>query len=369
MKRRQSQILAQHFRIVPPSDLERYLDDPGRAQIFRGLGDPIDVAGLINPRTSTVWGGMMLPDTLPILNNGGGDVLCVRVDEQGAIGSYLWWNHETGNWLFAGSTFSEALSFVYARGAMEGGGPVEALPTLPGAMGAWVRCRSHLLCPLIREFNRLGGRRIAEAIGAPWEILREALFDTDRIPDEIRPALIRELRAPKSELLRQDWNAAAEEAMRANEDRPELNWPYAVLGWAAERAGNFNLAAQVYERGIFSWGSSEDLAREWMLPRSVQAKFVARRLIALAREPSSAEIGRYLAAAHQRSGIRKYWIQRGEAAEREGRFAEAYAHYCSAGWDDFVTNERELLEAIHRTCVAAGFEARAEVVGLHLQSI
>jgi len=45
-----------------------------------------------------IWGGQMLPDTLPILGNGMGDCVNVRFNGDGSISEFVEWHHEGGHW-------------------------------------------------------------------------------------------------------------------------------------------------------------------------------------------------------------------------------------------------------------------------------
>ena len=364
-------MIENHFRLRLPEDLADFLNDPEpRREVGRWF-ETIDPAKLLDARSATVWGGQMLPDSLPIVSDGKGDVLCFRINETGSVRDYIWWHHEGGGWLFAGTKLAEAIAFLPVLAEIENLHEVVASDHLSSSSASWVRCGMNLTCPLVAEIGHRGGAVLAKSVGTTWEVLREARFDTSRIPSEVGVALSHKLRVPAEQLLRQDWEAAAREATAAIKSRPDLAWPYAVAGWAAERAGKIEDALQIYEHGALRLGTSEDLAEHWDLPRTPpSAKFVARRLIALGHRPDSEEIARYLTAARARFGIRNYWMERGTAAERAGSSADAYAMYYAAGWDDSFTNDMiDVLTALQRTAAAAGFEARARIAEHHLKSL
>jgi len=46
------------------------------------------------PDGSGIWGGAMLPDTLPMLGNGCGDCLCLRFRPDGTVSEVIRWLHE-----------------------------------------------------------------------------------------------------------------------------------------------------------------------------------------------------------------------------------------------------------------------------------
>ncbi len=68
----------------------------------------------------------MLPDSLPIMGNGGGDVLCCRVDRSGTLSEYIWWEHEGGSWEVAGPTLKEAVDYVEIRSLLTKRPPAKA---------------------------------------------------------------------------------------------------------------------------------------------------------------------------------------------------------------------------------------------------
>ncbi len=57
------------------------------------FSQPAEVPMLIEQRPELIWPGFMLPDTLPILGNGYGDWLCMRVnaDKRGRSGALVPW--------------------------------------------------------------------------------------------------------------------------------------------------------------------------------------------------------------------------------------------------------------------------------------
>lgn len=84
-----------------------------------GFGQPIEPAQLLDPTSSALLGGLMLPDTLPILDNGCGDALCLRFNLKGTVSEVVRWEHEGGNWTPFGTSLCEALLLDAALTLME----------------------------------------------------------------------------------------------------------------------------------------------------------------------------------------------------------------------------------------------------------
>src|SRR5690606_36855447 len=91
--------LAAHYGLQLPADLRAWLDD----EIWRHAGgaefsQPQSPDQLIEPDGS-IWGGFMLPDTLPIVGNDYGDWLCLRIAPDGQVSEVLHWSHGGGDWI------------------------------------------------------------------------------------------------------------------------------------------------------------------------------------------------------------------------------------------------------------------------------
>ncbi len=151
-------------------------------------------------------------------------------------------------------------------------------------------------------------------------------------------------------LFGQDWEDACVQAEKVNSLRPDLAWPYTVMGREAERRGDLARCAEVYLRGLRILGTSADFTDGWASREDGgYLKFAAARLWAVRPElPLPVARDPYLEAAMRHelderwvSPIRAHWIAAGERAEREGRLADAYQCYYAAGWDEYFTNDME----------------------------
>jgi hypothetical protein len=171
-------------------------------------------------------------------------------------------------------------------------------------------------------------------------------------------------------LLSQDWVVARREAERVTALRPDLAWPFAVLGWADQRNGSTAEAIRTYLRGLKTPGLSRDFTGTWNPnPTHEFRKFAAARLWELrAHLPSEVQNDPYLIADNQSAAgrIRDYWFAKGQAAEAESRHADAYRFYYCAGWDDFVfDNIPEVLDRLGPAAGLAGFPALSQLAKHH----
>src|SRR5207237_7281850 len=100
--------LADSFHLQLPDDVSAWFD----SEIWReesALGFSAPLAPDEIPRA--IWGGAMLPDTVPVLGNLGGDYLCLRINPNGSVAEVVAWLHEGSFWSSYGNTFCEALLF------------------------------------------------------------------------------------------------------------------------------------------------------------------------------------------------------------------------------------------------------------------
>ena len=118
----------ERFHLRLPPDLVAWLDD----ELWE-RGWSVGLAEFTEPhlpssesQSPAVWGGGMLPDSLPILGNGCGDCLCLRFHPDGTVFEVVRWSHEGAFWTPYGKTLSEALLFDAATGLMSDAGSDDA---------------------------------------------------------------------------------------------------------------------------------------------------------------------------------------------------------------------------------------------------
>ncbi len=208
----------------------------------------------------------------------------------------------------------------------------------------------------------VGAVRIAEHLGVESDTVLEWAFDTSLIPAQYHAELAQVIGRTVDDLLAQDWDSAASEAQKVCQLRPDLGWPHALLGWAAERRADRASAIHHYLSGLEALGTSCSF-----MERSGD-KFVVQRLRDLVDQLSDEEQAHpYLQAVLKSetqetfpSRVRQFWLRQAEEAEKRNDHALAYRCFYNAGWDHFVSNDMDgVLDGLVRSSEAAGY------VGLH----
>jgi hypothetical protein len=407
---------------LPPDVLDWFDEERWKMEADTTFNQPIEPAAILDPHSSAIWGGQMLPDTLPVLSDGSGNALCLRFALDGTLSEVILWHHEGGGWRPYGRTLAEALLFDAAINLLRDSDDAAALSVTSAKIDSpgfaewalrWARtaeaddspgrnnihlnksapslssllqnglaevavrqelCRRCWSSELQQKCLQMGGQRIARGIGAEWPEFRRWLFDTQLMPPEYRERLSLLTRTPADELLRQDWPGAAYEAERVLSLRKDLAWPYAVLGWANERSGDLEAASGYYLAGLEALGTSEGFTAGWHQRTGAQYKFVAERLLELQQTTTSplaqqAYLSALTASRHPAFGIREHWISKGQAAEQQEFYERAYYYYYSAGWDVLLTNDmNDLLNSLERVATQGGYGALAQLASHHRQS-
>lgn len=239
-------------------------------------------------------------------------------------------------------------------------------------------CEECLMSEIERRGLTHGGERLAAWVGVTWREFAEWLPDTSRVPAYARERLSRRLHVPPDTLVAQDWEGAEAHAARMQQLRPDMAWPYAVLGRAAERRRDIPAAIGWYWAGLWAPAASQAFTEGWApFETGGRKSFSAYRLARLADDlPAELWAHPYLAAAlDSRSyepplytAARAYWVRRAEEAERAGAFEEAYRCYYSAGWDDGFSNDIEqFLAHLVRTAEAMGSRTLAAIARAHIE--
>ena len=108
------------YRLNLPADVVAWLDgELWKESSETDFGWPMEPESLLEANSSAVSGGLMLPDTLPILGNGCGDVLCLRFNPRGTVSEVVRWMHEGCDWTPYGNSLCEALLLDAAITQME----------------------------------------------------------------------------------------------------------------------------------------------------------------------------------------------------------------------------------------------------------
>jgi hypothetical protein len=368
-------------------------------------------SSLLDPHSGAIWGGQMLPDTLPVVADGAGNALCLRFGFDGTVAEVIEWNHEGGNWKSFGQSIAEALvldasltlldqtdsdeqidefaiedSFAYAEWATTwipeldlsvlrvNAGELRELPSrlvklgvAPVAIAQW-NCRRHLTNRLERLCRQVGGGKIARSLGVTWAEFRPWLSEPRLIPENQKEPLSTLTTVPFNELVRQDWVAAAAEAQAVLDIRADLAWPFAVLGRFKSEQDDIAGAVDFYVAGLEASRTTEDFVSSWKTKFDSQTKFIPNALRGL-NTPLPQAKEEYLQLFFSRDAaksVRNHWIQHGEAAESKQLYELAYRCYYNAGWDLPVQNEiEEVLDRLQVVAVKAGFDALARLTRHH----
>ncbi len=348
-----SERIEQRYRLRLPRDVRAWLDqqiwrEDGGAEFCRARTPE----QLLDPEPGAIWGGFLLPDTLPIIGNDYGDWLCLRIAPDSTISELVHWSHCGGDWLPYGSSLAEALLYDAALRVLHPQRPSlagESLPAdqvfrfaewarawvtpqharsarnasqrLPGsstlvqpfwdlsehpAVGdcdalwdlllAWrvaefaVR-RDRILRHLESPLKALSAPSLAQQLGVSWEPdFVRWLFDTRQIPPAVHQQLGQYLVADGRDLMAQDWDAAEREATLVIRQRSDMGWAFDVAGWAAERRGAWTLAVQHYLTGLqTSWFSDDTVRFRTHWFEEGYGKFAASRLATLTEHLSASQ--------------------------------------------------------------------------------
>lgn len=358
----------------------------------------------MDPSGTAIWGGLMLPDTLPFLSDGSGNSLCLRFGFDGTVSEVICWDHEGGGWKPYGKTLAESLLldaavvseetrdvnlFTFADWALSWISTLEVRrfdPSWnPEALLARMRelgvaevalhqlqCERSLTTKLQRASRKVGGGKFARSLGVDWSKFKQWLFEPEVIPTEYEGVLSSLTNIPFTDLVYEDWESAAVEARAVLDLRTDLAWPFVVLGRHDERKGNVEGAINHYLAAQETAGSSAGFTAIWSVLSDWRYSFPVGRLMAL-REPNKLRDDDYLqalASGNPGQGIREYWIKKGEEAERTGRYNSAYRSYYQAGWDLPISTDIEMvLDRLERVSAKAGYDALALLARHHRMSL
>lgn len=417
-----SQRLAAHYGLRLPPDLVAWIDlgiwqQPGGAE----FNEPQPPDHLIEPN-GAIWGGFMLPDTLPVIGNQYGDWLCLRIASDGSVREVVYWCHGGGDWIPYGRTLSEALLYDAARRVLFDRKPEFTDPEPPpedvfrwatwaatqlpapqrsrvlpfwktptsdthqlldmladaGIASEAVRC-DRALAALASRFRRESNPRVASQLGVPWEPdFMRWQFDAALIPVDGRAPLEHHFGEPFATLTAQDWDVAEGEAQAVA--RPDLGWAHEIAGWAAERRGDFPTAITRYAAGLHAPVFSDQAVSfrtQWFPPQ--YGKFAAFRLLELREHwPNQLLRDPYLALFPStdgdapRAAVRDHWLALADDAEAAGDDAACYQHLYRAGWDlglPLLDEYGPLLERMASVAHRMGSPALARLARAHLRSL
>ncbi len=407
--------IASRYGCELSSDLADWFDSEVWKQSGHGeFREPVDADTLLSEAPDVIWPGLMPCDMLPILGNSAGDWLCVRIDQHNRASEIVQWYHGGGDWLPWGRSIADAILFdslserlpsPARRHALPAESPRPANPDDDDPILSWA-CRhvapqvSALLDPSITEqqvadtllqfdVSQIAVRcelvqsalketlsatldpTTAQQIGVDWNEVVQWMFDVQRMPIKTRQRLQRDYGLSIS--VPQDWYAAEQHSRRVVQLAPDLAWAWDVIGYAAERRGDQDEAADAYTQAaqcsVFT-DQSVRLRTYWTADHA--AKFSASRLQACF--PEVVRQSDYLqmlceADSHsRRRRVTNHWLEKAAESVAEGNWAEAHRHYVAAGWDlgaEPLAMFTELLEQIAESASRCRQTARAELARTH----
>ena len=411
---------AARYRCELSQDLVRWFDDEVWNQSGRGeYRQPIHVEELLVDAPEAVWPALMPCDLLPISGNTAGDWLCLRIGPDNVASEIVQWYHGGGDWIPWGRTLAEAIIFDVLSVNLPGplrrhsvpaesprldsdvtGVQLHADPLLDWASSHVPSEVSQLIGDttdgqsisekmLRRGISEVAVRceavqdaihhsiasaldpKLAAKWDVAWEEMIEWTFDANRIPPERRTQVEEHLGRELEE--EQDWATAERHCRAVTEIDSELAWPWEILGYAAERAGDIEAAVSAYTRAsqcsVFT-DQSVRLRTHWT--GDSVAKFSVARLLSL--QSSKVKHDNYLSRlciediAQRRREVCEHWRRLAEESSQQGCFADAYRFEMAAGWDlgaEPMMTFGKLLESIVDVADKAGFVARAELARTH----
>lgn len=413
-----AQSIKQRFQLLSMSaDWEAWFDENwAEAELISEFRQPVPPSQLCQPGGLPKMAGLIPPDCIPILGNGYGDWICVRVSDDNALGELIHWYHGGGDWIPAGANLQQACvhDFVDSfrpkskqmlRGAIEIAEPhtpagaarlVEspwltrsssnlnginlqqlaseleknrytiALESLKDHNVAFeaVSCdllEHHLASPL----SQWASPGIAELCKMNWQTdFTRLLFDFQSCPEEHKSRFATVINHSVEAINGlQDWSTASTLANSVMEKRQDLGWARDIAGWAEERQGNQTDATNAYKSGLLASCFSDQSVRlrtHWHSPS--HPNFASARLAATTPGATSG----------QQMDSCQAWIDRGNAELEMGNSSRAYEYFFRAGWGIGFTSLsvcEQLLKQLIHSAEQAGWQARAATAAAHLEVV
>jgi hypothetical protein len=307
----------------------------------------VEPAALLDPGASEIWGGQMLPDSLPLFDNDAGDRILARFAMDGSIREFVEWRHEGSGWW-----------------------PTDLVPGYESPIASLQREAKEALRSGLRAYcdEHGGAGAFAEDLGVSWAVMSSWLDDDDLIDADARARIRKKTSLDDRALFTQDWALAEHLAQSASRLRADLAWPGAVFGRAADRRREPKLAITGYVASLKGLRTTAAFTEVWDVPGSPYP-FAASRLKELTgnSQPKDANILACLTGDLEL--VRKYWMDTGSAQLKAGQAVAAYESFFRAGWDWYFTNDMEVvLGHLVQAADATGSSALSALSRLHLRS-
>lgn len=424
---RWSPAIAQRYALELSPQWEQWFDELAPEGICDGeFCEPAHPEVLLEETPEVIWPGLMPPDLLPLVSNSLGDWLCARIGADNTIAEVIYWYHGGGDCLPYGNTIAEALVYDALATRFPGRarslaipaplppqpprGPLRerlairwALQHLPPAVAEVFdpdfpipQTANHLLrdgvaevairCDLVlaaldNEVRRRMSPQLAAMLDARWEQeVVQWMFDPSSMPPEIAQRLAEYWQLPPEQWQQQDWEVAAEHCQQVARWRSDLAWTHDILGWAAQRKGDRDVAIEHYRRGALTSLFTDQAVRfRTHFDSDRYSKFSVARLADLnaltVLDPAYVQALSVSDAPAEREtlgwreNLCRYWLRKArETAADAAAAADRYRYIYRAGWDvgcDSIQCYEHVLTELVDAAVAAGQHARAQIAKAH----
>lgn len=385
MKQTWSEILTEKFSFNLSHEIREWYDlGFYEKNLDVEFGEPVHPENFLSENSGIVWGGQMLPDTLPILENGCGDAVCIKFDKTGEVREYILWEHETGQWKPIGKQLSEVLVFNMINTNIHNDAdnldeqlqtPVIhwALRTLNFSEERKTHLKQLILeetfscnlldvgvaripiyeqlvkdclqTALLRQAEKIGGESIAKKIHVDWSTFYSWFVEPELIPPEKLHKLSRTFKMSENDFVHQDWPKAFEYAKEVLSIRKDIGWPSIIMGRYFEKKKNLEMAIDYYYKALRCAKTTYSFTADWNYNDS-RLNYPSKKLCENKDIlPNSILRDSYFQAARDSNydSIFKYWQQQALENEKQEKYFEAYQCWYAAGWDSYVTDFMDII--------------------------
>lgn len=337
--------VCERFGIPTTEQLRQWWDSYDDTPLWKTAGPgeyrhPATPESLLSEVPDAVWPPLMPPNFLPLVGNGAGDWLCLRLldpDVAAATGrttDVCHWYHGGGDWMPWGDTLAEALLFDWmlphlpqssrrhADPAESIGDPPQNQTTRPHISqldhpwARWVKaclpaiqsidfmdsspselgrqliaadlCEIPVRCQLTIDSldsvlsNELEPKS-AHQLGLSWNDLMRWCFDLRELPESVAMRLQNELGIAPADFNahQQQWDVIEEHAEAISRRAGDLSWGHDLIGYCRLRCGDHRAARESFRialRCSVFTDQSVRLRTHWAMSSNGVAKFAARFL-------------------------------------------------------------------------------------------
>jgi|LakMenE18May11ns_1017448.scaffolds.fasta_scaffold9944110_3 hypothetical protein len=393
-----SELFAEFYGLQLSDLWQRWFDLTDLSLLLPGsFCHPVPVDLLCNHCPTSIWAGLMQPDTLPLLGNGYGDWICVRINQQNSLGELIHWYHGGGDWIPVGSSISQAI----VHDAIDSFRPKQKQMLRGAAESTQAYLSRSPEGFSLRDFTSLLSERLGDSNSAilaqdAWQILHDRGYVSvvehlvncqlaadasigDLIEHYLNQALT-DFSTPLSELPAEIWQTIGELCRSVTERRSDLGWSYALSGLSQQYAGQVESARETFFASRMASAFSDQSVR-FRTHRFKQryAKFSIAQLASenfqlLEVQAADPYLNLILNCPPNQliQSVQCYWEDRASQAESLGDHHAAYEYWYRAGWDLGVvqlSDYHKILESMARSAQAAGWHGRAKVASIHLNCL